>query len=125
VRRGLDPCFKALSDNLSNPKDTQDLNLNVVTLSIWSFRISTAIFCTKNLFNPWLASNPSVEPWSELEVRAQSGVTGWLMAVCMTLRFTRRTANTGWKCCPLTLFPTRIIQLHSWILDTWMDWGWF
>ena len=44
-----------LPDNrrlLPTPKETYDLNLSAVTLSIWSVRIPTSIFCTKELYNP-------------------------------------------------------------------------
>jgi len=41
-----------LPDNhglLVTPKNIYDLNLSVVTLSIWSFQTLTSIFCTKEL----------------------------------------------------------------------------
>ena len=39
---------------LQTPKETYNLNFNVVALRISSFRIPTSIFCTKELYNPGL-----------------------------------------------------------------------
>jgi len=39
-------------------KETYEMNLNAVTLSIWSFRIPTAIFGIKVLYNPGLLPFP-------------------------------------------------------------------
>jgi len=46
-------------------KETYDLNLTAVLLSIWSFCIQTVIFCTKNCTNLWVASIPTVAVFVE------------------------------------------------------------
>ena len=43
---------------LPTPKETYNLNLIAVTLRIWSFRIPTSIFNTKELYNPGLLPSP-------------------------------------------------------------------
>ena len=39
---------------LPTPNETYGLNLSALTLSIWSFRMPTSIFCTKELYDPGL-----------------------------------------------------------------------
>jgi len=54
---------------LATLKEIYDLNLSAVTLSIWSFRTSTFIFCTQNctiLFCFCSASIPSCPSFSDL-----------------------------------------------------------
>jgi len=46
---------------LPNSKEAYDLNLNAITLSIYSSRIPTAIFYNNNCTNPWFASIPSLQ----------------------------------------------------------------
>jgi len=51
-----------LPDNcglLPTPKETYDLNVSADTMRISSFRISTSIFCTKELYNPGPGLLPS------------------------------------------------------------------
>jgi hypothetical protein len=54
-----------LPDNcglLPTPKETYDLNVSADTMRISSFRISTSIFCTKELYNPGLLPSPHSRP---------------------------------------------------------------
>jgi len=71
---------------LATPNEIYDLNLSAVTLSIWSFRTPTSIFCTEELYNPGFfcsASNP-LDPgvaektgeWKKLENLIQNRFEG-------------------------------------------------
>ena len=61
-----------LPDNrrlLPTPKETYDMNLSAITkfiLSIWSFRTTTSIFGTKELYNPGLPPFFFAQPPSPL-----------------------------------------------------------
>jgi len=43
------------------PKETYNLNLSAINLSIWSFRTPTSICCTIHLYNPDLLPSPQLD----------------------------------------------------------------
>ena len=68
-----------LPDNcgwLATPKEIYDLNLSAVTLNIWSFRTSTSIFCTKELYNPVFFSLASISRKKNQNLRLGRGLGG-------------------------------------------------
>jgi len=48
-------------ESLPTPKENYDLNLNAITLRIWSFQTRTSFFGTKELYRPGLLPSPHPE----------------------------------------------------------------